>query len=479
MTTLRPDHPSDGSGLVPPPGCPAHGQDAAGLHRLYGPEAEANPQALYETLRRKYGPVAPVLLHGDLPAWLVVGHRENLDVMRTPSSYSRDSRHWRMFQEGRVAADSPLNPMIAWQPLCVFADGEEHARLRGAVTDGLARFDRRGVRRYVTRYTKQLVDAFAASGEADLIPQYAERLPMLVMTQLLGMPEENGPQLVSACLDLMKGTETALASNDFVVDTLRELVKRKRAEPGRDFASWLIGHEADLTDDEVLEHLRLVLVAANETTVNLIANTLRMVLTDPRFRANLAGGHMTLPDALEQVLWDAPPLSVIPGRWATGDTMLGGQQIRKGDMLLLGLAAGNVDPEIRPDLSAPVHGNRSHLAFSSGPHECPGQDIGRAIADAGIDTLLSELPSMELAVSEAELHLSSAWLSQRVDTLPVRFSPRRAPGTADTGANTRFAAPVSQPLPATASQETPHAAPVSAGVRPVRRSWWRSLLRLP
>ncbi|WP_414617053.1 cytochrome P450 [Streptomyces clavuligerus] len=330
-----------------------------------------------------------------------------------------------MFREHRVPDDSPLRPMIGWQPSCVFADGDEHARLRRAVTDGLAQFNRHGIRRHVTRYTHRLAATFAARGEADLIRDYAEQLPMLVMTRLLGMPEESGPRLVAACLDLMKGTETAVASNDFVADSLRALVRHKREQPGRDFADSLITHGSGLTEDEIVHHLRLVLIAANETTVNLVANTLRLLLTDRRFRASLSGGQMTLPDAMEQVLWDAPPVSVIPGRWATGDTVLGGQHIKAGDMLLLGLAAGNTDPRIRPDRAAPVHGNRSHLAFSSGPHECPGRDIGRAIAEAGIDTLLTLLPGLELSVPAAGLSTTAAWMTERVTALPVRFTPRR------------------------------------------------------
>ncbi|MFG3496506.1 cytochrome P450 [Streptomyces sp. NPDC047928] len=469
--------PETGTGLTPPPGCPAHGLGPDALHRLYGPTAEADPKGLYEVLRKEHGPVAPVLLHGDLPAWLVLGHRENLEVMRSPSRFSNDSRLWRMFQEGRVPADSPLRPMVEWQPICVFADGADHERLRSAVRDGLEQFDRRGIRRYVIRYTNQLVDSFAASGEADLIGDFAEKLPMLVMTQLLGMPEEYGPRLVDAALDLMKGSETALASNEFVVETLRTLADRKKAKPGHDFASWLIGHSAGLTDDEVMEHLRLVLVAANETTVNLIANTLRMVLTDRRFRASLAGGHMTLPDALEQVLWDEPPLSAITGRWATGDTVLGGQHIKSGDMLLLGLAAGNVDPEIRPDLSAPLQGNRAHLAFSSGPHECPGQDIGRAIADTGIDTLLTRLPDLRLAVSEGELRASAAWLSKRLDALPVRFTPPVSAGAGGPKTPRDFASTMPGPLPEQVPVTVPAPAPARPESRPVRRTWWSALFR--
>ncbi|MDH6130480.1 cytochrome P450 [Kitasatospora sp. GP82] len=426
--------------LTPPPGCPAHGLGAGGVRRLYGPEAEADPMGLYEKLRAEHGAVAPVMVHGDLPAWLVLGHRENLDVARTPSRFSRDSRRWHAMQEGKVGAGHPLAPITAWQPLCNFADGQEHERLRGAVTESLARFDRRGIRRYVTRFANQLVDSFAGEGRAELVTRFAEHLPMLVMTQLLGMPEEYGPRLVEAARDMLKGTGTALASNDYVVATLRQLVERKRATPGPDLASWLLGHPARLSDDEVMEHLRLILIAAFETTSNLIANTLRMVLTDRRFRANLAGGHMTLPDALEQVLWDEPPFTTILGRWATGDTELGGQQIKAGDMLLLGLAAGNVDPAIRPDPSVPVHGNRSHLAFGGGPHECPGQDVGRAIADTGIDILLTRLPDLQLAVPEGELHWVSTLMSRHLVELPVEFTPR-CPTSAEQDPDAAVAAP--------------------------------------
>ncbi|MDG4863417.1 cytochrome P450 [Streptomyces sp. T-3] len=453
------------SAAAPPPGCPAHGVGPEGIHRLYGPEAESDPRGLYEKLRAEHGSVAPVLVQGDLPAWLVLGHRENLDVARTPSRFSRDSRRWRDMREGRVPSDHPLTPIAAWQPVCNFADGAEHERLRGAVTESLERFDRRGVRRYVTRFANQLIDRFAQNGRADLVQDFAEQLPMLVMTQLVGMPDSYGPQIVEAARDMLKGTETAVQSNAYITETLRQLLERKREQPGRDFTSWLLEHDTALTDQEILEHVRLVLIAAFETTANLIANTLRMVLTDRRFRASLSGGHMTLPDALEQVLWDEPPLTTILGRWATGDMVLGSASIREGDMVLLGLAAGNVDPEIRPDLSSPVHGNRSHLAFSGGSHECPGQDIGRAIADTGIDALLARLPDLELAVPEDELTRSASLMSHQLVSLPVVFTPR---GVGVTGANP--APPKSAPLPAVSapgpSMEAEPAAPAD------RRSWW-------
>jgi cytochrome P450 len=475
VTLSSPEHPS-ASGPVPPPECPAHAMyggathiDAVrhdGLRRMYGPEAEADPRGLYEKLRAEHGSVAPVLVHGDLPAWLILGYQDNLDVARTPSRFTRDSRLWRDMREGRVAPDNPLTPVATWQPMCTFMDGPEHERLRRAVTESLARFDRRGVRRHVTRFAHQLIDRFSGSGRAELVSQFAEQLPMLVMTQLVGMPEEYGTRLVEAARDLVKGTETALASNDYIVGTLRQLVARRRDVPGDDFASWLIAHPAGLADSEMVEHLRLVLITAYESTANLIANTLRVVFTDQRFRVSLAGGRMTLPEAVEQVLWDEPPLTTILGRWATGDTELAGWQIKAGDLLLLGPAPANVDPAIRPDLAAPVHGNRSHFSFGGGPHECPGQDIGRAIADTGIDTLLMRLPDARLTVPEEELLWTSSLIARHLVALPVEFSPvkPRRPETV-TAVVPDVPAPISEPPSGPQTRTS------------ARTTWWQALTR--
>jgi len=422
--------------LAPPPSCPAHAGYAAagagGLARLYGKTAESDPLGIYAHLREQYGAVAPVAMYGDVPAWLVLGYRENMDVARTPNRFTRDARQWTDLQQGLLPSDSPLIPMVGWRPDCVSQDGPEHRRLRSAVNDSLNTFDRLGMRRYIRHYAEQLIDTFCMDGHADLLGQYARYLPMHVLTRMIGLSEEFAPQLVEASLAAVKGTEEALAADRFITDTLTRLVAERHEDPAYDLASRLIEHEAGLTDEEVMVHLRLVMVAAYETTTTLIANTTRMVLTDPRFRASLTGGLMTVPDAVEQVLWDEPPLQVCPARFATDDTELGGQQIKAGDMLLLGLVAGNTDPYIRPDPEASMQGNRAHLAFSRGPHECPGQDIGRMITEIGVDTLLARLPDVRLSLTEDELSYTSNTWSRHLDELPARFTPQR-PAVADGG----------------------------------------------
>lgn len=407
--------------LEPPPGCPAHGLGPGGLRRLH--EAD-DLEELYETLREQHGPVAPALLHDDVPVWVVLGHAENLHMVSTPSQFCRDSRIWTPLNEGMVKPDHPLMPHIAWQPICSHAEGDEHKRLRGAVTSAMSDIDYRDLRRHIKRYTQRLVNRFCEEGRADLVGQFAEHLPMGVMCHLLGMPDEYNDRMVEAARDALKGTETALASHAYLMEVLGRLALERRARPEDDIAGRLVTHPAALTDDEVREHLRLVLLAAYEATVNLISNVLRVVLTHPGFRAQLSGGQMPVFEAVEQSLWDEPPFSTVFAYFAKQDTELGGQRIRAGDGLLLGIAPGNVDPRIRPDLDASMRGNRAHLAFGGGPHECPGQDIGRAIADAGIDALLMRLPDVQLACDEEDLRWRSSIASRHLVELPVRFEPK-------------------------------------------------------
>ena len=475
---------------APPPGCPAHGIGIGGLRRLYGPGAE-DLESVYEELRAEHGPVAPALLHADVPIWMVLGHSENLHMVRNPSQFCRNTRLWSALQDGTVKPDHPLMPHFAWQPICSHAEGDEHLRLRGAVTGAMSTIDHRGIRRYINRATQQLVNKFCRQGRADLVGQFAEHLPMVVMCEILGMPEEYNDQIVQAARDMPKGSETAIASNAYLMDVLMRLTARRRAEPRDDFTSHLINHPANLTDDEVGQHLRIILVAAYEATANLIANVMRVVLTDPRFRAQLNGGQMTVPQAVEQSLWDEPPFSTVLPYVAKQDTELGGQRIRKGDALILGIAPGNVDPRVRPDPKAHMQGNRSHLAFGGGPHECPGQDIGRVIAEVGVDALLTRLPDVQLACDEDELGWWASISNRHLVELPVKFEakpqqdvmarpahPLALQRSSDWLVSTPQpkTAPLEATSPTTAPKPTPMPTPEPAGRPGVFRRflrWWR------
>ncbi|MEV1022524.1 cytochrome P450 [Streptomyces sp. NPDC050264] len=457
------------------------------MRRLYGPEADADLASVYEKLRAEHGSVAPALIHDDVRMWAVLGHGENLHMVRSTSQYNRDARNWTALKNGTVKPTHPLAPVFGWQPICSMAEGAEHLRLRGAVTHALEIIDHRSLRRAINKACQEIINRFSERGACDVVGEFAEHLPMMVMLDIFGASEAYSERFVQAARDMIKGTETAIASNEYIMGILMELTARRRAAPDDDFISRLIAAPAALTDDEVGQHLRLVLIAAYEATANLIANVLRTVLTDPRFRAQLNGGQMTVPEAVEQSLWDEPPFSAMVAYFAKVDTELGGQHIRAGDGLIFGIAPGNVDPAVRPDPTEHMQGNRSHLAFGGGPHECPGQDIGRAIADIGVDAFLMRLPDAELSVDERELRWRSTILSQHLVSLPVAFTPRAQqdvitkpsmvpPPRTDWQVSSGAPAPAPAPVaPAPVAPAPAAAEPARAGTGAWQRflRWWR------
>ncbi|MEU6769498.1 cytochrome P450 [Streptomyces sp. NPDC046853] len=407
-------------------GCPVGHGGPDGAARLYGQDVAREQRGIYDRLRKQHGTVAPVLLEGDVPAWLILGYRENRRVLENPRQFARDSRIWRDWKEGRVEDASPLIPMLGWRPDCVSQDGEPHRRLRGAVTDNLQALADRGVKRHVTHFANKQIDAFAEEGSADLVGQYAEYLPMLVLTRLFGLPEREGRRLAESCAQVLKGGADAVAHNDRIMQILQALAERKHSEPGADFTTGLLGHGAGLDDDEVLNHLRLVLITAHTTTSNLLARVLQSVLTHPSHMAGLVSGQLNMSAVVGEVMWNTPPLAVLPGRFATADLELGGRQIKEGDLIVPGLAAGNLDPEIRPDASTDLHGNQAHLAFSGGAHECPGQGIGQGIIETSVSVLLHRLSGLRLAVAPEELTSTASTWEARLDRLPVEFTPQSA-----------------------------------------------------
>ncbi|MER5884971.1 cytochrome P450 [Streptomyces sp. NPDC001941] len=401
--------------------------------QLYGEfDGDAMP-ALYETLRREHGPVAPVTIAPGVSAWLVLGHRELLRLTREEQDFSHDPRHWSLLREGRVPADSPLLPMVGWRPALLFADGQQHRRMRSAVSDALARINGHELRRSVRAAAERLIASFAERRGADLVADYARLLPMRVIAELLGVDEETGQDLVAAIAGTVVADADSAGASRRMGSILTGLIREKRRAPGNDITSALLHHPAQLTDEEVLHNLVVMFVAGNQTTVNWIATTLRILLCDPGFRSSLTVGHLTVDDALDLVLWRFPPTQNFPARYATRELEFGGQRVRAGDMLILGLAAANADPGVLPDDGSPVVGNRSHLAFGAGPHTCPAQDPARLITRTAVDTIRHRLPDLELAVPESDLEwIKSPW-SKGLAALPVRFTDPQLPSVPQSG----------------------------------------------
>ncbi|MEV0036511.1 cytochrome P450 [Streptomyces sp. NPDC050804] len=416
------DPTGSGPDQTPPPECPAH----AGAVPLSGLEYQQTPSQLYRTLRRDHGAIAPVTLDGGIPAWLVLGYSEVSYVTSHDELFARDSRRWNQWES--IPADWPLMPFVGYQPSVMFAEGPEHQRRAGVITDALEAIDQFELAHICREIAEGLIDAFAGSGQAELMAAYAHALPMRAVVQLCGMPADgvDTDDLVRdlrISLDADEGDDP-VAAYVRVMERMQRLVKDKRDNPGSDLTSRMLGNPAGLTDEEMVVDLITVIAAAQQPTANWICNTLRLLLTDDRFALNVSGGRLSVGQALNEVLWLDTPTQNFIGRWAVRDTQLGGRHIKAGDCLVLGLAAANTDPQIWPEGHIGAE-NSAHLSFSNGEHRCPypAPLLADVIARTAIETLLERLPDVVLSVEPYELTWRPSIWMRGLTALPVSFTP--------------------------------------------------------
>ena len=380
-----------------------------------------DPHAVMRRLRRDQGDVAWVELEPGVGAWLVMGYRELLAVTRQEKLFSRDARNWRLFQEGVVPPDSGLGPMMFWRPNVIGADGAEHRRLRRPLVDGVAAIDQRRMRRAVESMCRRLIAGFAGRGGADLVGEYAAVVPMLALADLFGLDAAQGHELLSAVRALFASAGDSQAGNRRFEELLGGVMHARRDAPAHDLTSHFLAHP-DLRDDaEVLQSMAVMISAAQEATATWIAQTFRLMLTDPRFAGRIRGGRLGVDDALDEVLWRDPPMTNMPARYALRDTELGGRHIALGDALILGLSGANDDPRAHDGAEIEL-GNRAHLAWSAGPHACPAPVPARLITRTAVETALHLLPDVRLAVPAEELTPHPSPWTRCPVSLPVRFS---------------------------------------------------------
>ncbi|WP_433463607.1 cytochrome P450 [Spirillospora sp. CA-128828] len=395
--------------------------------RLYGPEFDQRPRDFFERMRREHGPVVPVLLEGDIPAWYVIGYREVNHVTSNPGLFARDTRRWNAWD--MVPENWSLLPFVGWNPSVMLAEGEDHKRRSAAISDALDAVDRTELSNDCERIADQLIDEFAGDGEADLGSQFADRLPPLVMMGLFGVPEAEAPDMIRDIQNVAGSDENAVAAYQRLQESMGRLAESRRAHPGPDVTSRLLQHSANYTVDEMVSDLIPMISAGHLPTGHWIGNTLRLMLVDDQFAVTLQGGRGSVSQALNQVLWEDTPSQNNIGRFAVHACELAGRRIRPGDMLILGWAAANADPQVQPPAQGAGAGNRAHLSFGHGDHGCPfpAPELAEVVARTAVEVLLDRLPDIELAVDPDELMwLPSFWV-RRLASLPVTFSPAMVP----------------------------------------------------
>ncbi|MBF6302937.1 cytochrome P450 [Nocardia amamiensis] len=400
-----------------PSGCPVqHGSpiDTDGpRYALYSEEYAADPHRAYRDMRRKYGPLVPVELSPGVPATLVIGYHTALRILNDPEHFPADPRTW---QKG-IPGECPILPMLEWRPNALRSAGLEHLRYRQANVASIAEIDLHALHSTVERIAIPLINAFCQDGAADLISQYAFPLTFAVLNSMVGCPPDIGQQVATGMAAIFEGVN-ADKGNAMLTDALFELVQMKRKEPGDDVTSRLLRHPANLDDVEMIHQLVTLYGAGIEPQQNLIVNTLRLMLTDDRFAGNFLGGSLSTRDALDEVLFNDPPMANYCVSYPKQPILIDGVWLPAHQPVVISMTGCNNDPAIN---TGEYTGNRAHLAWGTGPHACPARSVSYLIAQDAIDQLLDALPEMRLAVAARDLLWRPGPFHRASVFLPVVF----------------------------------------------------------
>ncbi|GIG69048.1 cytochrome P450 [Phytomonospora endophytica] len=396
-----------------PPVCPVSATPAGYRYPLYAPEYAADPHGAYRELRARFGSLVPVELSPGVPATLVIGYHDAVRILNDPEHFPADPRMW---QRG-VAEDCPVRPMLEWRPNALRSAGAEHTRYRQANTAALDGVDLHALHTTVERLAVPLINSFCTTGSADLLTQYAWPLTFQVINAMLGCPPEIGERVAKGMAAIFE-LDDAEAGNEMLTTALVELVGLKKEGEHNDVTSRLMAHRNGLDDVEMIHQLVTLYGAGIEPLTNLIGNTLLLMLTDERFAGNVLGGSMSARDALDEVLFEDPPMANYCMSYPAQPIMIGDVWLPAHQPVVISLAGCNNDPAIA---AGDRTDNRSHLAWSIGPHACPAQSAAYLIAQDAIDQILDALPELRLAVPADRLTWRPGPFARSLAALPVAF----------------------------------------------------------
>ncbi|QHC23123.1 cytochrome P450 [Streptomyces sp. GS7] len=373
------------------------------LERINDYANRADPYPLYAELREN-----GVSRQND-GSYLVGTYHEIAALLHDPR-ISSDLRN-------RAEPDEALARPDDLPPAFIGVDDPEHDRLRRLTMRPFGpphspgRID--ALHGDIEEIARELIDGFRGKERVDLVDDFAYPLPVTVICRLLGVPQEDMPQLrawtntVIEPLDRSPGDaarrrRVGMEARSAMGRYLGELAARRDEHPSDDMISELVhddGPEGRLTRPELTTTLVLLMIAGHETTINLITNGMLTLLRHPDALERLRREPELMPSAVEELLRFEPPVQMLPQRTPLTDIEVGGIHIPKGAPLLLVLASGNRDP-LRfenPDHFDPARADNQHFGFGSGIHSCFGAPLARIETQVALTALIDRLGDPRLA----------------------------------------------------------------------------------
>jgi cytochrome P450 len=381
---------------------PGEAEDAAtslDLRRLPA-KFYRDPYPVYRYLRER----EPVKLLPD-GAWLLTRYEDLVAVYKDAAAFASDKREEFRPKYG----DSPLYEHYTTS--LVFNDPPLHGRVRRLIAGALTPRAIADLAPDLEALVEALLDRMDGRDEVDLIEDFAARIPIEVIGNLLGVPREERSPLrgwslaILGALEPAPGAAVLEAGNRAVVEMSRYLDglvaerRRRPGDPARDVLTRLIAGEGDerLSAPELIHNCIFLLNAGHETTTNLIGNALALFCAWPQERRRLIEAPDLIGSAVEEAL-RFESSNQLGNRRATRATEIAGVKIEAGALITLGIGAANRDPaEFRdPERFDVARSPNRHLAFASGPHQCAGLALARLEGRVALSKMLRRFPGYEL-----------------------------------------------------------------------------------
>jgi cytochrome P450 len=386
------------------------------------------PDPLYDTLRREE-PVCRVQLPYGPPAWLVTTHQ----LARTVLTDSRFSRAASLDRD--IPRYLPVDLGQIPENL-LSMDPPKHTRIRQLAGRALTARRVEEMRPRVQQIASALIDDMEAAGPpADLVEKFSFALPVTVLCQLLGIPPDD-QHTFRHWADKTVST-TGLTPEEqqdgflHLACYLDEQFEQRRSQPGDDLLTWLVqacDEQDRLTNAELLLLAMALLVAGYETTARQITNMVYTLLTHPQQLSELLERPELVPRAVEELMRFIVFGTAVNPRIPTADIHLGDVLVRAGEPVLCANGSANHDESVfsRPgELDLTRHPN-PHIAFGHGPHVCVGAQLARLELQVSLETILSRLPGLQIAVPDSDLAWETGSLLRGLAVFPVMGEDRVA-----------------------------------------------------
>jgi cytochrome P450 PksS len=397
-------------------------------------EFKANPYPFYARLRAE-APVHRVVLPNKQPAWLITRYDDVLEALK-------DERLVKNPLNAMTPAQVAKQPWVPamFKPLTrsmLDLDVPDHTRLRGLVHKVFTPRLIEQMRARISTLTNDLLDAAQRKGQIDLIRDYAQPVPTTIIAEMLGVPASDHHKFnrwsnaMIASSASGWGMVTVLPKAIAFIRYVRNLIDLRRANPQDDLISALVQAEEagdQLSKDELLAMVFILLIAGHETTVNLIGNGTLALLEHPEQLALLRSDPGLIKTAIEELVRYHSPVEMATERYAREDVALHGVTIPRGELVFAVLASANRDAAhfADPDQLDITRTPNKHLGFGQGIHYCVGSPLARLEGQIAIATLLERAQDLKLLVAPGALRWRRGLNVRGLEALPLTLAQRRA-----------------------------------------------------